>query len=180
MNICAVVGHSGSGKTRLVQLLIPELKKRGFSVAAIKHCPHGFDLDREGTDSSKFVRAGADGVSLLSQRRWAVMRPAPAAGDFISLAESCFGDMDVVLVEGGKGDGALDKIMVLAPGKADVPEGVKGRILAYVTNDPASVRPPAFHPDDVVEIADFLVDLWISDEASDGERSASSVKRKEI
>ena len=47
MNIFAIVGHSKSGKTRLISQLIPGLKSRGYTVAVIKHCPHGFELDPE-------------------------------------------------------------------------------------------------------------------------------------
>jgi len=178
MNIIGFVGHSGSGKTHLIQRLIPELKRRGFSVAVIKHCPHGFDLDRDVTDSSKFDRAGADGVSLLSASQWAVMRPAPDSKDFVTLARACFADMDVVLVEGGKGDESLDKIMVFASGAKDVPEGVKGRILASVAKDPVAAYSPTFHPDGVAEIADFMFNHWISDTAN-AKRIPLSVKQKE-
>jgi molybdopterin-guanine dinucleotide biosynthesis protein B len=47
MNIFAIVGHSESGKTRLISQLIPDLKGRGYTVAVIKHCPHGFELETE-------------------------------------------------------------------------------------------------------------------------------------
>jgi molybdopterin-guanine dinucleotide biosynthesis protein B len=47
MNIFGIVGHSESGKTRLISQLIPELKQQRYTVAVIKHCPHGFELDTE-------------------------------------------------------------------------------------------------------------------------------------
>jgi len=49
--IISIVGKSNSGKTTLLEKLIPELVKRGYRVATIKHNVHGFDVDHEGKDS---------------------------------------------------------------------------------------------------------------------------------
>ena len=40
--IISVVGKSNVGKTTLLEKLLPELKKRGYRVATIKHDVHGF------------------------------------------------------------------------------------------------------------------------------------------
>ena len=45
------VGHSGSGKTALVEKLLPELTARGLQLATIKHAHHRVELDKEGKDS---------------------------------------------------------------------------------------------------------------------------------
>jgi len=58
--IISIVGKSNSGKTTLLEKLIPELVKRGYRVATIKHNVHGFDIDHEGKDS------------------WRIKKPAPA------------------------------------------------------------------------------------------------------
>ncbi len=57
--VISVVGSSNSGKTTVAVGLIHELTSRGFAVAAIKHCPHGHDLDRRGSDSNRLLNAGA-------------------------------------------------------------------------------------------------------------------------
>ena len=44
MKIFGFVGNSDSGKTKLLQKLVGELKNRGHKVSVIKHCAHGFDL----------------------------------------------------------------------------------------------------------------------------------------
>jgi len=44
---------------------MPVLGKKGLSVAAVKHFPHGFSLDLEGKDSWEFMAAGSDGVGLV-------------------------------------------------------------------------------------------------------------------
>ena len=64
--IISVVGKSDSGKTTLICGLIPELKRRGYKVATIKHDVHGFDIDKPGKDTWKHAQAGADTVIISS------------------------------------------------------------------------------------------------------------------
>ena len=61
----AVVGHSGSGKTSLLEELIPALTARGVTLAAVKHAAHGFEADRPGMDSHRPHASGAEGVPPL-------------------------------------------------------------------------------------------------------------------
>jgi len=42
--IISVVGKSDSGKTTLIERIIPELTKRGYRVATVKHDVHDFDI----------------------------------------------------------------------------------------------------------------------------------------
>jgi molybdopterin-guanine dinucleotide biosynthesis protein B len=49
--VIAVTGFKDSGKTTAVEMLGRELVRRGYRVATVKHCHHGFDLDRPGKDS---------------------------------------------------------------------------------------------------------------------------------
>src|SRR5881396_3159703 len=65
--ILCVVGRSNSGKTTLIERLIPELVQAGYRVATVKHAGHGFDLDTEGKDSWRHKRAGASTVIVLSR-----------------------------------------------------------------------------------------------------------------
>ena len=57
--IVSIVGRSNTGKTTLIEGIIPELKKQGYRVATIKHNRHGFEVDHEGKDSWRHRRAGA-------------------------------------------------------------------------------------------------------------------------
>ncbi|MEI8173543.1 MAG: molybdopterin-guanine dinucleotide biosynthesis protein B, partial [Deltaproteobacteria bacterium] len=56
--IVSIVGRSNTGKTTLIEKMIPELKRRGYVVATIKHNIHGFDIDHEGKDSWRHKKAG--------------------------------------------------------------------------------------------------------------------------
>ena len=52
--VYSIVGYSGTGKTTFLENLIPELKKMGLRVAAIKHDAHEFDVDHEGKGYTEF------------------------------------------------------------------------------------------------------------------------------
>ena len=65
--ILCFVGRSNSGKTTLIERLIPELVQAGYRVATIKHAGHGFNLDTEGKDSWRHKQAGASTVIVLSK-----------------------------------------------------------------------------------------------------------------
>ena len=43
--ILSIVSKKNSGKTTLIEKLIPELTGRGYRVGTIKHDVHGFDID---------------------------------------------------------------------------------------------------------------------------------------
>lgn len=63
--VIAVAAWSGTGKTTLLERLIPVLKERGLRVCVMKHDAHEFEVDRVGKDSWRMTRAGAD-VTILT------------------------------------------------------------------------------------------------------------------
>src|SRR5437773_10405425 len=65
--ILCFVGRSNSGKTTLIERLIPELVKEGYRLATIKHAGHGFNMDTEGKDSWRHKQAGAKTVVITSK-----------------------------------------------------------------------------------------------------------------
>ena len=72
----AVLGFaafSGTGKTTLLEQLIPLLKKNNLRVALIKHSHHNFDIDKPGKDSYRLREAGATPVMLVSKYRRAII-----------------------------------------------------------------------------------------------------------
>ena len=65
--VIAVVGGKKSGKTTTIEILIKELTRRGYNVAAIKHIPEpNFTIDREGKDTWRFAQSGAKTVVGVS------------------------------------------------------------------------------------------------------------------
>ena len=72
--IISIVGKSDSGKTTLIEKLVPELTRRGYRVATVKHDVHGFEVDREGKDSWRHKQAGAHTVVISSPQKIALIR----------------------------------------------------------------------------------------------------------
>jgi molybdopterin-guanine dinucleotide biosynthesis adapter protein len=112
MNAIGFAGYSGSGKTRLIEGVIPILTQMGLRVSVLKHAHHSFDIDQSGKDSYRHRQAGASEIMLVSEKRWVLMHEArgetePSMQDMLAR----FSDCDLVLVEGYK-FGQLPKIEV--------------------------------------------------------------------
>lgn len=100
------VAYSGTGKTTLLEKLIPELRLRGLRVGLIKHAHHDFDIDIPGKDSHRLRMAGATQVMVASAKRWALINEHDVARDEPKLAELLQhldpSRFDLLLVEGFK------------------------------------------------------------------------------
>lgn len=108
-------GYSGSGKTSLIEQVIPRLVAAGRMVSVIKHAHHRFDFDTPGKDSWRHRQAGATEVLLTTDQRWVLMhelRGQPEPGLEAQLAR--MSPSDVVLIEGFK-TAAIPKIEVHRP-----------------------------------------------------------------
>ena len=64
--IISIISKKRSGKTTLLEKLIPELKQRGYRVGIVKHDIHGFDIDHKGKDTYRHKAAGATAVAISS------------------------------------------------------------------------------------------------------------------
>jgi len=97
---------SGTGKTTLLEQLIPLLRARGLRIAAIKHAHHDFDIDYPGKDSYRLRKAGATQTLVASNRRWALITEHGEGLDEPNLLELLTHidteHVDLVLVEGFK------------------------------------------------------------------------------
>ncbi|WP_252863303.1 molybdopterin-guanine dinucleotide biosynthesis protein B [Paenibacillus riograndensis] len=157
--VCQFVGYKNSGKTTLLCELIPLLRKKGCTVAVIKHDGHDFEMDHEGTDTWKQRQAGAAAVAITSAARTSVTQERTS-----SLAEliEAFAGYDYVLVEGFKQE-PYPKIVLLRR-EEDIPLlGEASNIVAMAVWD--SIRGmelpevPGIHRfavDDSLEIANLL------------------------
>jgi molybdopterin-guanine dinucleotide biosynthesis protein B len=103
MKVFAIVGHSGMGKTTLLEKLIPELRGRGIEVSLIKHSHKQIDIDRPGKDSYRLREAGCMEVLVIGKGRWALMHEfrdedEPSLEFLLGRMHAC----DLVLIEGFK------------------------------------------------------------------------------
>lgn len=147
--VVGVVGFSDTGKTTLLELLIPRLRARDLTLGAVKHASHGFDADRPGKDSHRIYQAGADAVALVSKHQIATFRRREEGETRLSeaLAEMPTG-LDLVLVEGFAWE-AVPRFVLTRPGEAPAREHVEaGAVLGIVeVAEPAPGRPPVFDTD---------------------------------
>lgn len=103
--ILGIAAWSGTGKTTLLEKLLPRLGEYGLSVAVIKHAHHSFDVDQPGKDSYKLRSAGAAPVLVASRQRFALMQETPGQeepdlGQLIAMMAPH--KPDLVIVEGFK------------------------------------------------------------------------------
>jgi len=102
--IVSIVGKSDSGKTTLIEKLVPELTRRGYRVATVKHDVHGFEVDREGKDSWRHKQAGAHTVVISSLKKVALIRDVEKDLTLEEIREKLIQDVDLILSEGYKKD----------------------------------------------------------------------------
>jgi molybdopterin-guanine dinucleotide biosynthesis protein B len=106
MKVFGIAGHSGMGKTTLLERLLPALTARGLVVSLIKHSHKSIEIDRPGKDSFRLREAGCQEVLLLGNERWALMHELRGASEppldyLLGRLQHC----DLVLVEGFKSGG---------------------------------------------------------------------------
>lgn len=154
--ILCLVGRSNSGKTTLIERLIPELVQAGYRVATVKHAGHGFDLDTEGKDSWRHKRAGASTVVVLSKGSLAMFSDVPDDIKVEQIRDQYLGQkIDLIIAEGWKSDG-YPKIVVVRDQLGEVPVSPEG-LLAIVSNKPLEVSIPTFDPDDIKGLSELIV-----------------------
>jgi len=152
--VITIVGHSNSGKTTLVEKLIPELKGRGYHVGTIKHTHHGFSMDQKGKDTYRHRAAGADMVLAASPGQIALVKSMPETG--LDSLLPYLQDMDIVLVEGFKQE-KKPKIEVFRSRIHQTPLFQDNDLLvAVVTDSPYSTRVPVFQFVDIPAICDLI------------------------
>lgn len=99
--IVAVVGRSGAGKTTLLCGLIKHLSARGYRIGALKHAPHGFQIDYPGKDSARLKGAGAEAVLVASPTELAFIRSLDAEPGLEELQRYFDAEeFDLILAEG--------------------------------------------------------------------------------
>ncbi len=105
MKIIGIIGWKNSGKTYYAQEIIKKLRKKGYSVASIKHAHHEFDVDQPKTDSFLHRKAGSQQVIISSSKRWVKITELEnnTEKNLTELLQQ-LSTTDIVIVEGFKND----------------------------------------------------------------------------
>ena len=163
----AICGIKNSGKTTLIEGIIRTLTGRGLKVAVIKHDGHDFECDIPGTDSWRFAKAGACGVSVYSKSQFFIRKMRENRGPeevFLCSLTKAFPEADVLLIEGCK-DYSFRKIEVVRSPVSDKPVSNPAGLFLVVSNLPeeeTGVRTLPF------EELDRIADAILETEAGDG------------
>ena len=153
--ILCFVGRSNSGKTTLIERVIPELVRAGYKVATVKHAGHGFDLDTEGKDSWRHKQAGAGSVIIVSKSSMAMFADVPDQMKVEEVRDRFVdGSYDLIIAEGWRSEG-YPKIVVVRDQIGEVPVSADG-LLAVVSNKPVETQVPLIDPDDIPAVAALI------------------------
>ncbi len=154
--IVSIVGKSDTGKTTLLERLVPELRARGYRIGTIKHNVHGFDIDHKGKDSWRHKQAGAHTLAISSPTKVALVKDVETEETLDSLASKYFQDVDIILTEGYKKEDK-PKIEVFRSQVHETPL-CKGdeHLVALVSDTSLDPSVPRFELRDIKGLADFL------------------------
>lgn len=157
--IISVVGKSNVGKTTLLEKLLPEVKKRGYRVATIKHDVHGFSIDQPGKDTWKHAQAGADIVVISSPQKIATIEKVDEERPLDEIAEK-LDNIDLIITEGFKRQNK-PKIEVFRSEISDTLLCKKEEMFAVVTDKPLGIGVPEFAADDSVGIVGLIEEMFL-------------------
>jgi molybdopterin-guanine dinucleotide biosynthesis protein B len=159
--IVSIVGKSDSGKTTLIEKIIPELTRRGYRVTTVKHDLHGFEIDTEGKDSWRHKQAGAQGVIISSPQKVALIRDVERDMSLEELRNAFGADTDLILAEGFKKD-VQPKIEVFRKEEHREPLCTKeDNLIAIASNQPFDIGVPCLDIDDVEGIVNLIESTFL-------------------
>ncbi len=104
--IIAAVGKSGSGKTTTLEYLVSNLAREGYRIGAIKHIYHkGFKVDKEGTNTWRYAKAGAKVITAVSVDEIVIIKKMESALNNLDQVIGLLGNeqLDIIIIEGFHG-----------------------------------------------------------------------------
>jgi molybdopterin-guanine dinucleotide biosynthesis protein B len=158
MKVFGFAGWSGSGKTTVIEQLVPRFVRQGLTVSLIKHAHHNFDVDQPGKDSYRHREAGCKEVLVSSERRWVVMHELrgeaePPLEEQIRRISPC----DLLLIEGYKRYPMPKLEIWRRENSKPLLHPEDEHIVAIARDDPVDTTLPQFDLNDHDGIASFIL-----------------------
>ncbi len=158
--VLGFAAYSGTGKTTLLEQVLPLLRAEGLHVGMIKHADHQVEVDTPGKDSYRLRKAGAEQMLIASDQRWVLMHdyPEPREPRLETLLQTLQRQhLDLILVEGFR-HLPFPKIELHRPslGKPLLhPDDAS--ILAIATDAPLDTTLPVLDINSPQEVAAFIL-----------------------
>lgn len=159
MRAVAIIGASDTGKTTLITALIEELNRRGLKCGVLKKASHRIELDTEGKDSWRFMEAGARSIAVMTEDRLFFIKNRTPSETLLEIALDKFSDVHLLLVEGGKRESALKKILRVQNADDHNLISPPEELIAIVSDEPFDSPYPFFLSTEVARLTDFLLTI---------------------
>lgn len=151
----SIVGQGKSGKTTLIEKLIPEFKARGYRVATVKHTHQDLELDTPGKDSWRYAQAGSNAVFLSTPKSLVLIEHVEHDTSIKDIARLISADCDILIVEGFH-DAHVPKIEVHRKETGKELRCATKELRAIVSDEELNIDLPQFGLNDVSAVADFV------------------------
>ena len=155
--VISIVGRSKTGKTTLIEKVIPLLTGVGIRVATAKHHHYDFEIDVPGKDTYRHKKAGARTVIISAPGKIAVVKDTDGDLPLDEIRAKYMDGVDLLIAEGYKKE-KIPKIEVFPKREEIDPVCIDDtNLLAIVTDIPFGFRVPVFQRDDVDAVAGFII-----------------------
>jgi molybdopterin-guanine dinucleotide biosynthesis adapter protein len=155
--LSVVSGRSNTGKTTLLEKLIPALRSKGLRIGTIKHHAGNFEIDSEGKDSYRHKKAGASVSMIASPTKIGLVADVTQELASSELVRLYMRDIDLAITEGYKRE-HMPKLEVYVYQKGLDPLATHDPdVIAIAADRMINAHVPVFLRDDYKGMTDFIV-----------------------
>ncbi len=158
--VIGFAARSGTGKTTLIEKIIPLLRAQNIRLTVIKHSHHNVSFDQPGKDSYRFRQAGAFQVLLATPNQWLLSSERKQTGEPSlqnAIDQINKRDCDLIIVEGFR-DEPFSKIEIIRSAMHHPPLYLADKTIMAIASDSELNNPPipVLPLNDAQAIADFI------------------------
>lgn len=159
--IFAVSGYKNTGKTWLIEKLINEFIKGGYSVGVIKHDGGDHIVHVKDTDTSRYMDRGATVAAVFSGSEYVITGGKRYADDLIEDLKRQLVPPDVIILEGFR-DSEYPKVEIVRNGVSPHTAASPETLICISTDclSPSDVTCPVFDTGDVTGIFSCITDYF--------------------